>query len=100
MDCICNKQNIMVAGKWRLEHVALDDIYARPFRFCRQSLPGDSASPRQLKQRAAQSRISSQDGKQERASAATYVEQAFMAAKIIGVRQRSRHRSRERFYPG
>jgi hypothetical protein len=34
------------------------------------------------------------------ASAATYVEQAFMATKIIGVRQRSRHWSRKRFYPG
>ena len=95
-----NKQNIMVAGKWRLEHIALDDIDACPFRLCRQSPPCDSASPRQLKQRAAQGRMSSQDGKQERASAATYVEQPFMATKNIGVRQRSRYWSRKRFHPG
>jgi hypothetical protein len=65
VGCVRHKQNIMVGGKRRLEHVALDDIGC----VSSLALPAGAAvrqhKPRQLKQRAAQIRIASQHGQQE-----------------------------------
>src|SRR5262249_61801393 len=94
-----NHAHIVPCGRVRLQNTPLENTEAFPLWLGGKPLPCEGASPWHPKKRAAQSRIAPQHRQQERASAAAYVEQPFMATKIVGGRQRCRHRSRERFNP-
>ena len=87
MDRIGEQQNI-VSGRQRVtDEVSLDHVDPNPLGLACEPTTRHVASTRQLEQGAAQRRVPSQDGEQERAGAASNVEQPAMPRKLVIGRQ-------------
>ena len=87
MDRIGEQQNI-VSGRQRVtDEVSLDHVDPDPLGLACEPTTRHLASARQLEQSAAQRRVPSQDGEQERAGAASNVEQPAMPRKLVIGRQ-------------
>ena len=87
MDRIGEQQNI-VSGRQRVtDEVSLDQVDSDPLGLACEPTTRHLASTRQLEQGSAQRGVPSQDGKQERAGAASNVEQPAMPRKVVIGRQ-------------
>ena len=87
MDRIGDQQNI-VSGRQRVtDEVSLDHVDPDPLGLACELTTRHLASARQLEQSAAQRRVPPQDGEQERAGAASNVEQPAMPRKVVIGRQ-------------
>ncbi len=69
------------------DQIALDHVDPGRFRLARQPATRHLAGTRQLEQGAAQRGVPSQDGEQERAGAASNIEQPVMPRKVVIGRQ-------------